>query len=597
MNYKTFFRSGFLLKIIFATSLFLLIFISTISYKHTNSLTESTKLLVHSYKMQIELDQLLSYVKDAETGHGSYIISRDSIFLRSFNEARDKVSKSFIALIKLTGNKHEQQENVDSLYQLISLRFGLLVNSLEQAGNNNLNNGNLQTDRNILKGKYVMDMIRSQTERMLNQESNYLKEQQKKYELETFFTPYFTLLLLLFSLAVFSISYFKINKDFENLKDSNENLLITSASIKHAEEIGGFSSWQWNLDSNEFIYSDNQFRLLGCEPQSFEPSVEKFLEFVHPADRHILVEAGIQVRNDKNFSPTFYRIIRKDGEIRYFKSLGKLLHDVQGKKIFIGINCDITEQHISNIALEERNRDLEQSNKELASFNHIASHDLQEPLRKVQTFISRISDKDLSSISEEGREYFSRIQAAVDRMRILIEDLLLFSRANKNEKVFEKADLNEIFEAARQELSQDIEDKKARIQTAKLPVLSVIPFQIQQLFTNLISNSLKYSRDHVPPVIKITCDKIIAKDYSRIKTTDLGKKFYKFSVTDNGMGFEQQYAENIFILFHRLHHVSDFPGTGIGLSICKKIVENHGGYIEAEGHPDKGSTFTFYLPE
>ena len=180
-------------------------------------------------------------------------------------------------------------------------------------------------------------------------------------------------------------------------------------------------------------------------------------------------------------------------------------------------------------------------------------------------------------------------------MRILIDDLLLFSRTNKAEKIFEKADLNKLLENANQELAHDIEEKNAVIESVQLPVLNVIAFQIQQLFVNLIGNALKYSKPDVPPVIKINCEKLAARDYPEF-ITDTRKKYFKISVSDNGMGFDQQYAEKIFILFHRLHHTTEYVGTGIGLSICKKIAENHNGFIIAEGKPGVGATFIVYLP-
>lgn len=275
-------------------------------------------------------------------------------------------------------------------------------------------------------------------------------------------------------------------------------------------------------------------------------------------------------------------------------SNGKFISD-GSSKMHIGIVKDITDYHLSNVALEERNRELEQSIKELESFNRVASHDLQEPLRKIQTFISRIADNDKANLSDQGKEYISKIDSSANKMRILIDDLLLFSRTNKSEKVFEKTDLNTLLENANQELAHEIEEKKAVIKSADLPVLNVIAFQIQQLFVNLIGNALKYCKPGIPPEITIACEKLVAADYPDF-ITDKRKKYLKISISDNGIGFDQQYAENIFILFHRLHHSSEYAGTGIGLSICKKIAENHNGFIIAEGKPGIGATFVVYLP-
>jgi len=253
------------------------------------------------------------------------------------------------------------------------------------------------------------------------------------------------------------------------------------------------------------------------------------------------------------------------------------------------------EQQHNNAIVEGKNRELERSNIELASFNHMASHDLQEPLRKIQTFISRIQMKEIPGISETDRDYFSKIQSSANRMQKLIDDLLLFSRANKAEKVFELTDLNLVFENAKQELAQTIEEKNAVIQSAHLPTIPVISFQFQQLFINLLSNSLKYCKPSVAPSIQLTCEIVIAGNFPVIKA-DIEKKYYQLSITDNGSGFEPQYAENLFTLFYRLHHKDEYSGTGIGLSICKKIVENHDGFIEAIGEINKGATFNVYIP-
>lgn len=401
---------------------------------------------------------------------------------------------------------------------------------------------------------------------------------------------YFTLFFLFFSLLAFVFSFIKINNSLRVLKRSNEDLNNATESFRHAEEIGNFCSWQWVIDTKKFVFSDNQYRLLGYAPQSFEPTLENFLEFVHPADRHIITESVTLAFIDARPTSAFFRLIRKDGELRYFMSVSRLAEH-NGRNLLIGINTDITELHISNMALEERNRELEQSNKELASFNHIASYDLQEPLRKIQTFISRIEEKESLNPSETGKEYFTKVQSSLIHMRNLIDDLLQFSRTTKTEKKFEPADLNLLLENVIQELAQDIEEKKAKINTSRLPVLNVIPFQIQQLFINLIGNSLKYSHKHIAPIITINYDEINADDYP-ILENQIGRKYHKISITDNGLGFEQQYAEDIFTLFYRLPK-AEMAGSGIGLSICKKIMENHKGFIFAESNPGSAQPSQF----
>jgi len=586
------FKSSFFLKGIFVLSLSMLLIISGVSYKHTKALTESSEMLVHSYKIQLQLEHILSLLKEAEIAQRGYITTSDTVLLRPYKIAPGKIFASYLKLKSLTIDNHEQQYNLDTLLQFINYRFKLMAQTLKSSEAVPFNE--MELSKNLLQGEYLMDDIRAQINKIDRQELEYLKAHQQSYEKEASFSPVSTFLFMVFSLLVSILAFIKINKDMHVLKKSNEQLLIINESIKHAEVIGEFCISQWDMATDQLIFSDNLYRLLGREPQSFKPTIENYLKFVHPDDRHIVAEWSENDFKSGINNPASYRVVRKDGELRYILSVGKFISD-DNRKIHIAIFKDVTEQHLSNVVLEERNRELEQSIKELESFNRVASHDLQEPLRKIQTFISRINEKDKANISEPGKEYLSKIESSANRMRILIDDLLLFSRTNKAEEVFSETDLNKSLENATQELAQIIEEKHAVIQSSPLPELKVIEFQMHQLFVNLIGNALKYSRPGVSSVIKIDCEKLSAGEYpSFIK--DTRKKYYKISISDNGMGFDPQYAEKIFILFNRLHQKSDYPGTGIGLSICKKIVENHHGFIIAEGEPGVGATFSVFLP-
>jgi signal transduction histidine kinase/CHASE3 domain sensor protein len=594
MKLKSLFNSSFFLKSVFAVSLFILIFISTFLYKHSVGLIESSKLLVHSHKVHLELEQLNSTLKDVEINQTGYFISRDTIFIRAFNDSREKIKKSFNTLSQLVGDNLTQQNNLDSLQNLINIRYNILFeNSINLTDSVPLNAKRF--NKSLVDGKKIMTTIRKHINKMADLEKLYLIEREERYNNETFFTPFYSMTLLVFSLIVFVVSYFKISRDLESFKKSNDELIIATESMKHAEEIGGFGSWQWDVETNTYTYSDNQYRLLGVEPQSFIPSNDALLDFVHPDDRHIINNGEYKTVNDAESSTAFYRVVRKDGSIRHFRSIGRYITNNKGNKILIGINNDITDQYLISKSLEDRNQELEKSNKELASFNHVASHDLQEPLRKIQTFISRIFEKESHNLTDTGRDYFQRIQAAANRMRILIDDLLLFSRANKIEKIFEEADLDVLLAAAQQDLTEAIEEKNAKIYAASLPTLSVIPFQIQQLFINLIGNSIKYSKPETPPVININCEIVKARKYPFLNKNN-NQQYYKITLSDNGLGFEGEYAEAIFTLFYRLHNNSDYPGTGIGLAICKKIIENHKGFIKADSVLGEGSTFSIFFP-
>ena len=586
-------RSSKLLLTILVVSIFMLFLSVSISYKQFKSVTVSEKLVVHSHKVIQTLQELTSYVKDGETAQRGYLLTQDPAFLTIYTNSFNKVNQTIDDFNALTPNSIEQQKNIDSLLNLIYNRFQMLAATLK---NVNIESPLSESDKKrLLSGKDIMDKIRIESTEIINFETQKLKKREDAHLEEVKISPIAFLFTAFFSLLVFIVAFYKIFKDISTLKTANNQLLINKALFGHNESIAKISSWWWNIEENKIVYSDNHYRLLGCEPNEFELSVDKFLEFVHPEDRHIITDGEQEVTKGLTTSTAFYRIIRKDGEIRYFKSIGKIITDNYGKKIAIGINADITEEYFTKKILEEKLFDLERSNQELQAFNHVASHDLQEPLRKIQTFISRIDEKEVDALSENGKNYFSRIKVAANRMQILIDDLLAFSRTNKVEKAFQLTDLNILLENSIQELAQSIEDKKATIHISQLPTVNVIPFQIQQLFINLIGNSLKYRKPDVFPIITISSEIICGKNLINSSFSS-ENKLYKISISDNGIGFDQKYAEEIFTLFNRLHSNNEYSGTGIGLTICKKITENHKGFITAESIPNVGSRFNIFLP-
>lgn len=588
------FNSSNSLRVIFVIAVFILLFLSSIAHKHNQDLNESSKLVMHTYEINIQLERLMSAIKDAETGQRGYIITRNARFLTPYIYSRDKVNTSFINLKKLTKDNPRQQKNLQNLFKLIIQRFVSFENCLKYSDPKTYDKRKL--DNHLFGGRILMENIRFKVDEMNDIEKTDLAKRLKIYDAEISLSPLFSISLFLVALSFILLAYRQISRDFERLKIFNKQLLISGKLMAESETIGKFSTWQWDLDTNKIDYSDNQFRLLGYEPNAFVPEKGTFLSFVHPDDKEIVAKSMRGILDYKQLPFVYYKIILPTQEVRHFKTTGKLLTDEQGSKILLGINFDITDEHLLNIELQARNVELENSNKELASFNHVASHDLQEPLRKIQTFISRISDADKAAMSQNANDYIAKIEISAKRMRVLIDDLLLFSRTNTTKKEFIKSNLNELLKNAEAELTEMIDEKKAVITSTKLPKLSVIPYQIEQLFINLIGNSLKYNRPDVAPEISIESQKVFSVDYRELLDQNV-KKYHKITFTDNGMGFDPQFKETIFVLFQRLHSKTDYPGTGIGLAICKKIVDNHKGYIMADSQPDQGSVFTIFLPD
>jgi PAS domain S-box-containing protein len=260
------------------------------------------------------------------------------------------------------------------------------------------------------------------------------------------------------------------------------------------------------------------------------------------------------------------------------------------------IVSDLTEKKKAEYELLQANEQLAQSNAELASFTYVASHDLQEPLRKIETFCNRILEKEKDNFSEVTQDYFKRVVSAASRMKNLIHALLDYSQANSNQIDIVPTDLNFILEEVRANLSEFIADNRVVIESSGLPTLKVIPLQFNQLFLNIITNSIKYRRKGIDPKISIKADLINSSELPEEANMKTGK-CWRICITDNGIGFEQQYSNQIFELFQRLHGKAEYEGTGIGLAICKKIVLNHNGFIRATGAIGVGSVFEIFLPQ
>lgn len=721
------FKSRLFLNVAFVISLASIFFTASITYKHIVDLNKSTKLVMKSYEVKLELEKLISVLKDAETGYSGYVLYNDESFLERFNNSRASVDKSFSRIKELTEDNNTQQKNLVELNKLIALRYFYL--DIYQINKN-------KTDKYFIKNSQkTMDNIRKKIAEMSKLEDYLLQKREKYFNDTSFYTPFYALLIVIITIVLITIAYIRINKDLNNLRKSNNRLLVINESQKLAEIIGKFGSWQLNLSKNvyqfsdnlycllgyepqefeanlerylqsihpedlemvqsqskdildkkvlpnytyriikkdgeirffhatgiliknnfdedvivgttqdvteqqeytenikktnqelvdynkkltiydessrqaeilgkygswtynyetaQFSFSDNKFRLLGFEPQSFEPTFERKLEFVHPDDKNIIIAGNKSIFEQKELPPINFRIIKTDGKIRHFRTSATLYVDSRGAKNMIGTTQDITDDVMNNHILNQKNLELERSNKELIEFNYAASHDLQEPLRKIQTFISRISELEADNLSEKGKSYLDRIVNSSTRMRVLIDDLLQYSRTNKSDALFAEIDLNTVLEEVKSEFSETIEDNRATINAPKLPVIKGISYQIHQLFANLIGNSIKYKKPDEDPTITITYELVKTKEDNILDESH--SQFHKIVFKDNGIGFEQEHAEKIFLLFNRLHGKAEYPGTGVGLAICKKIISNHNGYIKAIGTPNEGARIIIYIP-
>lgn len=297
---------------------------------------------------------------------------------------------------------------------------------------------------------------------------------------------------------------------------------------------------------------------------------------------------------------------RKDGQIYPVEvSMGGIT--LKGKPHMFAIARDITERKkyeevlLQNEAelqkkVNGRTSELIQVNKELEQFTYGASHDMQEPLRKIQTYSSMLEMHCINLLDETGKRLLSKINSSSGRMKHIIDDLLNYSQQTKESQNYQVIDLNKIVDEIQQDLELLILEKQATIIKDTLPHIQGVPGQINQLFFNLLSNALKFSKVGRPVTIKIEHDQPTREELFLQKLDDHGA-YIKMMFSDNGIGFEQQHADQIFNLFNRLHPKADYDGTGIGLGLCKRIVQNHKGAIWAKSFPQEGATFNILLPK
>lgn len=313
------------------------------------------------------------------------------------------------------------------------------------------------------------------------------------------------------------------------------------------------------------------------------PALKKLLEEVLP--RNSQVEA-FEVENE---FPSIGRRTMLLNALRLHNE------DRLSRLIFVAIE-DVTERRQAEEQLRLFSAKLERSNRELQEFASVASHDLQEPLRKIRAFGDRLKNKCFESLGEEGRDYLQRMQSAAERMQTLINDLLAFSRVETKARPFTTVDLARVTQGVLSDLEIQIERSAAIIEVAGLPVIEADSLQMRQLLQNLIGNALKYHRDGVPPVVKVYGRVLQERRHTARGGAVAADQLCQLFVQDNGIGFDEKYLDRIFTVFQRLHGRQVYSGTGVGLAICRKIVERHGGHITAQSAPGLGATFVATLP-
>jgi PAS domain S-box-containing protein len=372
--------------------------------------------------------------------------------------------------------------------------------------------------------------------------------------------------------------------------EAERHLRESRAMLARAEGMAGFGSWEWDLRTDKVTWSDELYHIYGLDPGSFNPGQDDYFQYLAPEDHDRVRKTVLGASETGSGFRYLCTILRTDGERRIIEAHGETELDDEGNpQVMRGTAQDVTERVRAQAELAEthaelkrRTDELERSNLELEQFAYDASHDLGEPLRIMSRLARTMAERYGERLDAQGTQVLTSIVDGAERMQMLISDLLEYSRVSREALQRATVDCRAAFDEAVELLSESIAEKNGVVTCGELPVLEANPAQFRQLLQNLLSNALKFSLDS---------DLRVHVDAGR---EELG---WRFSVSDNGIGIDPGNAQRVFELFRRLHPGDAYAGTGMGLSICKRIVERHGGRIWVEPAEPRGSVFLFTIPD
>lgn len=536
------------------------------------SQAERSRDIIKSY------EKLATQVRSAEIFTPTMLASDAAELYQLYLKDIDSIQNNLSYLRNIIKDNPEQAKLTDSLSNILGIQLPVLRNKnipeLVAEGQAYRVKSLLQLHSLIAQGQTI--------------EERQLEKRKQELLTSSGTNNFFSLLLAILAIIIVSstfISHVFINKKNVWLEGFLESILNTSQNgiiyYKAVRKNGVIVDFKIEFANNAIAY------LLGLEPKTI---IGKTLTQLGSSMKNARL-VGIYMKAVETGEPVQFE------HLHFYNNIEKWLYLSISK-----MNDGITVAHHDISALKGYENDLkkniealEQSNKELEEYAYAASHDLQEPLRKLRTFGGFLQELQHDRLDEKGKQHLDKMLKAAERMTLLIKDLLTFSSL-KQKDAFELTDLDEILENVLQDLEVLIAQKEAIISQDKLPEIEAIPVQINQLFYNLVNNSLKFAREDIPLHLDISCRLLTGDEVERITGLIKGRSYYEIVFSDNGIGFDADYAHHIFGMFKRLNDKNIYAGSGIGLALCKKVVINHGGQIEATGKENVGAQFYIYLP-
>ncbi len=578
----------------FGLVLVMLATIALITWRSTRGFMATAELVARSHEVLAKSDKLLRYLMEMESGRRGFLITGDDRYLRGYEQAQADIIDTFATLKSDTIETPQQGERIEELKRLVSRSFAVQGNEIEARRTQGF--GAAVALFTEAQSEEIAEEIRRVLLEITERESTVMEKRERlSDEIGTETTVIIlvgttvTLVALLIAGGMILRDIAARRKAEESLADQHNllsSILDTMPDHVFVKDVKG----RYIMDNR----AHRRFLELG-EGESIEGKTvvdffPKNLAAIYAASDEEVFAHGKSVRNREEPA------ITRSGNEVWLSTTKVPLREPDGRMLgLVCVSADVTERKIAEEKLRRFAGQLERSNAELANFASVASHDLQEPLRKIQAFGDRLRAKFSEPLGEGGLDYLGRMQGAAERMRVLIQDLLKLSRVTSRAQPFELCDLNVICRDVLSDLEIAIEQNGARVEVGTLPSIDADPLQMRQLFQNLISNAIKFQREGEVPEVEIEGKWLHAGDH-QISGAGPGDEICKIMVKDNGIGFDQKFGDQIFVVFQRLHSRTEFEGTGIGLAVCRKITDRHGGAIVAKSSEGEGATFIITLP-
>ncbi len=578
----------------FAVALMMLGAIALAAWQSTRSFLRTAALVAHSREVLETQEALRSRLLEGESGVRGYLLTGSESFLGTRAPLRKGLEDELRLLEVLVAENRNQMKLLASLRELIGREMGLMDEIVAVRQREGMEAATMalvksESDAVMTRIRTVLALFQREERELLAQRAQLTRSLGRA-------TTVVSAGGVLVACVVLAGAFYVILRDIawrgraEELLAEERNLLSSVIDTIRDHIYVKDMKGRYVIDNTahrDYVAAKNLTEVEGRTVFDFFP--EELARRYH-ADDESVFETGAPVVNREE--PALDRA----GRLVWLSTTKVALRDTDGRMTgLVCVSADISERKAAEEQAAVFAQQLERSNAELQSFASVASHDLQEPLRKIQAFGDRLRKKCAGGLGEAGLDYLGRMDNAARRMQALIQDLLALSRISSRAQPFAPVDLNMIVREVVEDLEVRIEQCGAEVELGTLPEIEADALQMRQLFQNLISNALKFQRPGERPIVHVQGRLLEARD-RRLPGAEPGDAVCAIHVTDNGIGFDEKYVEQIFTLFQRLHGRQEYEGTGIGLAICRKIAERHGGEISAKSAPGEGATFVVTLP-